>query len=84
MSAGPLFEAVAVEKRFPITKSLADYAYGRKARAIHAVDGISLYIAPGETLGLIGESGSGKTTFGWLVARIHDSTGGRLLFEGKD
>ena len=53
-------------------------------RAIHAVDGVSLNVAERETLALIGESGSGKTTFGWLVARLHDATGGTIRFRGED
>src|SRR5205807_2520046 len=61
-----------------------DIVRGGPRLSIHAVDGGSLQMAPGETLGLIGESGSGKTTLGWLIARLHDTTSGRILFEGKD
>ncbi len=77
-------QAVDLEKKFPLTRSLAE-TLGRSPRqSIHAVDKVSLDIRRGETLGLIGESGSGKTTFGWLVARLHEPTAGRLLFEGRD
>jgi peptide/nickel transport system ATP-binding protein len=48
------------------------------------VDGVSLTIAPGETLGLIGESGSGKTTLGWLLARLLEVDGGSIRFRGTE
>lgn len=51
---------------------------------LHAVDDISLDIMPGETLGLVGESGCGKSTVGNVLMRIHDATGGQVLFEGRD
>ncbi len=80
----PLLRAVNLEKRFPLTRSLTDTLSRASPRSIHAVDDVSLEVHRGETLGLIGESGSGKTTLGWLVARLHEPTNGRLLFEGKD
>jgi oligopeptide/dipeptide ABC transporter ATP-binding protein len=80
----PLLEMVDLEKHFPITRSLADQLAGRPARAIHAVDGVTLTVAPGETLGLIGESGSGKTTLGWMLARLHEPTHGTIRFDGKE
>ena len=87
MSAEPgavLVETEHLEKWFPLTRSWREW-YGRHPpRAIHAVDGVSLQIRSRETLGLIGESGSGKTTFGWLVARLLDATGGSIRFRGEE
>jgi oligopeptide transport system ATP-binding protein len=80
----PLLETDGLEKFFPITRSLGDTLSHRSARAVHAVDGVSIRVHAGETLGLIGESGSGKTTLGWLLARLHEPTGGSLRFAGED
>jgi oligopeptide/dipeptide ABC transporter ATP-binding protein len=80
----PLLETWAVEKFFPLTKSLGDVVTRSPTRSVHAVDGVTLSIRPGEALGLIGESGSGKTTFGWLASRLHEPTGGQIRFEGVD
>jgi len=82
--SGPLVVLDDLQKRFPLTRTATEYFAGKKARAIHAVDGVSLTIQPGETVGLIGESGSGKTTLGWLVARLHSPSGGAFQFEGED
>lgn len=80
----PLIETKAVTKHFPLTKSLTDSIRRRPQEAVHAVDGVSIHVDEGETLGLIGESGSGKTTLGWVLAKLHTTTSGQLLFEGKD
>jgi oligopeptide transport system ATP-binding protein len=80
----PLLELTNVEKLFPLTRSLTEAMQRRPARAVHAVDGVSLNVRAGETVGLIGESGSGKTTLGWLIARLHEPTGGSMRFAGKE
>jgi len=79
-----LLETFDIQKRFPVTPSLSDTLRGRPPRAVHAVDGVSLSVGTGETVGLIGESGSGKTTLGWLIARLHEPSGGTLRFAGED
>ena len=84
MSLSPLVEIVDLEKQFPLARTASEFLHGRPRRAIHAVDKLSLSVQAGETVGLIGESGSGKTTLGWLVARLHEPTGGKILFEGQD
>ena len=84
MTAPSLLEAVDVQKRFPLPRTVAELFERKAPRSVHAVDGVSLTIAAGETLGLIGESGSGKTTLGWALARLHETSGGSIRFEGQD
>ena len=73
-----LLEAVDLKKYFTIRGSMGG------SRVLKAVDGVSLSIEKGETFGLVGESGCGKTTLGRTMIRLYDVTGGTLKFEGTD
>jgi oligopeptide transport system ATP-binding protein len=76
----PLLELRDLEKRYPLRAG----ALGRTRGYVHAVDGVSFAIRAGETLGLVGESGCGKTTVGKTAVRLEEPTGGRVLLQGRD
>ncbi len=79
--AAPLLELEGVKKYFPVTKGLIMM---KTVGYVQAVDGISFTIKQGETLGLVGESGCGKTTTSKIILRLEQPTEGRVLLEGKD
>jgi peptide/nickel transport system ATP-binding protein len=76
----PLLEVTGLKVHFPIHKGV----FRRVAGHVKAVDGVSLNIGRGTTLGLVGESGCGKTTVGKGILRLVDATAGQVLFEGED
>ncbi|MDR0375373.1 MAG: ABC transporter ATP-binding protein [Treponema sp.] len=67
-----------------LTKYFKVKAGWGKTKQIHAVEQVSLYIEEGETLGLVGESGCGKTTFGRVLLRLYEPTAGKIFFRGQD
>jgi oligopeptide/dipeptide ABC transporter ATP-binding protein len=76
----PLLSVRGLTKHFPITRGLLR----RQVGTVKAVDGISFDVAPGETLGLVGESGCGKTTAGRSILRLIEPTAGEITFDGVD
>ncbi len=77
----PLVQVSDLAKHFPITRGIV---LARTVGAVKAVDGISFEVRRGETLGIVGETGSGKSTTARLVMRLLDATSGQVRFEGKD
>ncbi len=78
--AEPLLDVRGLTKHFPIRRGLL----GRTTGQVRAVDGVSFAIAPGEVLGLVGESGCGKTTTGRCVLRLMEPTAGVVRFDGRE
>ena len=76
-----LLEVKNLVKHFPITKGII---FDRQVGAVKAVDGLSFSIKKGETLGLVGESGCGKSTTGRLILRLIEPTSGSVRFEGRE
>ena len=76
----PLLSVRDLTKHFPIKKGL----FGRTAGAVRAVDGVSFDVMPGETLGLVGESGCGKSTTGRMILRLIEPTAGSIEFDGVE
>jgi oligopeptide/dipeptide ABC transporter ATP-binding protein len=79
-----LLEVRDLVKHFPVRRSWRDWLGREKARVVQAVDGVSLNVAPGETVGLVGESGCGKTTLGRLIVGLTLPTSGTIVFDGED
>lgn len=77
----PLLEVKNLKKYFPIKSGLF---FSKNAGLVKAVDGVSFNVFPGETLGLVGESGCGKSTTGRLILQLIKPTSGEVIFEGQD
>ena len=79
--ARPILEVEDLRMYFPVkSASIIRRTIGH----VQAVDGVSFQVPAGGSLGLVGESGCGKSTTGRLITRLYEPTGGRILFDGKD
>jgi oligopeptide/dipeptide ABC transporter ATP-binding protein len=79
-AGAPTLEVRGLKMHFPIRKGLLK----RIAGYVYAVDGVDFHINQGETLGLVGESGCGKSTVGRMLLKLYEPTGGEIRFEGRD
>ncbi len=77
---GPLLSLENVYKFFPVRKSF----FSTETLRVTAIDGVSIEVPPGKTVGLVGESGCGKTTLGRVAIRLLSPDAGRVIFEGRD
>ena len=76
----PLLQVVNLRKYFPIREGF----FSRASEYVQAVDDVSFSIPPGKTLGLVGESGCGKSTIGRTVLKLMDPTSGKIVLKGRD
>lgn len=76
----PILEVKNLRKSFPLKKTLM----GKVTKELVAVDDVSFTLMPGETLGIVGESGCGKTTMGRAILKLHQPTSGQIIFKGED
>ncbi|PIE98894.1 MAG: oligopeptide ABC transporter ATP-binding protein [Treponema sp.] len=83
-SSKNVLELVNIKKYFAPHKNLVQSLSGKKVNPVKAVDGVSISIKKGEIFGLIGESGSGKTTIGKLAMKLLKPTSGKIVFNGED
>jgi ABC-type oligopeptide transport system ATPase subunit len=75
-----LLEVTDLVEHFPVKSGV----FSRQTGVVKAVDGVSFEVEAGRTLGLVGESGCGKSTTGRVIMRLLDATGGTVSFEGTD
>ncbi|MGW1981086.1 ABC transporter ATP-binding protein [Streptomyces collinus] len=81
MNNNPLLDVSGLTKHFPIK---GGFPIRRTVGAVQAVDGLDFQVAEGESLGLVGESGCGKSTTGRLITRLLEPTGGKITYRGQD
>ena len=80
-AAGPLLQVRGLRMHFPVTEGVMTR---RHVGDVKAVDGVDLTIGRGETMGLVGESGCGKTTMGRCILRLEKPTSGEIIYDGQD
>ena len=80
-SETPLIRLRSIRKLFPITRGIL---FQKRIGNVHAVDGVDLEVKKGETFGLVGETGCGKSTLARVVMRLYDATEGSIEFDGED
>src|SRR4051812_25776361 len=80
ISAEPVLVVDALKKHFPVKRRF----FGGESEQVRAVDGVSFFIRKGETLGLVGESGCGKSTVGRAILRLIEPTDGSICVAGED
>src|ERR1039458_3417524 len=80
-SPGPLLEVKGLRMHFPVTEGIVSR---RLVGEVKAVDGVDFTVRRGETLGLVGESGCGKTTTGRCILRLEKPTAGEIIYDGVD
>ena len=80
MEQTPILEIRNLRKCFPLKKTIT----GKVTSELVAVDDVSFKLMPGETLGIVGESGCGKTTMGRAILKMHQPSGGQIIFDGED
>ena len=81
MAGEELLVVEDLQKYFPVTRGII---FQKQIAAVKAVDGVSFTVRAGETLGVVGESGCGKSTMARCIMRLLDPTGGRIVFDGRD
>lgn len=80
----PVLDVINLRKDFPRPRSFQDWIRGRRPTPFVAVDSISFKVFPGESVGLVGESGCGKSTTSTMIARLLEPSGGSIWFKGRD
>ena len=78
---GELLTVTGLTRHFPVTRGAV---FQRSVARVRAVDGIDFTVPAGQTLGIVGESGCGKTTTGRMIARLDEPTSGKIVFDGRD